>query len=124
LLTTWGFRTSDATAIDIAGAEYPAEKDGNAIKPVEGKSLLPLFAGQSLERDALYWEHEGNRAIREGDFKLVAEFGKPWELYNIAKDRSEQHDLIDTMPELARRLEDKWQTYANRADVKPWTMFQ
>jgi len=109
-----------ATAIDVSGTKYPEQKNGVNIKPMEGKSLKPLFAGRNIERDALYWEHEGNRAIREGNFKLVSEYGKSWELYDISKDRSEQSDLAASMPDLAKRLDEKWQAYADRAEVQPW----
>jgi len=109
-----------ATAIDIADVTYPETVGGQAIKPLEGMSLKPLFAGSSIEREALYWEHEGNRAVRFGNYKLVAEYGKPWELYDISKDRSEQNDLRKSRPELADKLESMWQAYSDRANVQPW----
>ena len=67
---------------------------------MEGKSLLPALENQPIERDALYWEHEGNAAIRVGDWKLVR-LGRngPWELYNLKTDRTEQHDLASAQPE-------------------------
>ncbi|MGB0599893.1 MAG: arylsulfatase [Rubripirellula sp.] len=110
-----------ATAVDIADATYPtAYHNGQAIKPMEGKSLVPAFLGQPLERDAIYWEHEGNRAIRVGDYKLVAKGEKgPWELYDISKDRSEQTNLSEEMPDLAAELAEKWMAYAARSNVLP-----
>jgi arylsulfatase len=110
-----------ATAVDVADASYPQTfHDGQPIKPMEGTSLLPLFAGQSIQREAIYWEHEGNRAIRVGDFKLVAKGAAgDWELYNIAQDRSEQNDLSGQHPELVKKFADMWQRYAERADVLP-----
>ena len=110
-----------ATAVDISGATYPETfHDGNKIKPMEGKSLMPAFLGKEVEREAIYWEHEGNRAVRVGDHKLVAKGARgAWELYNIAKDRSEQHDLAEQQPELAKKLADMWQAYAERANVLP-----
>ncbi|MEM8668887.1 MAG: arylsulfatase [Planctomycetota bacterium] len=110
-----------ATAVDISGATYPKSfHDGQSIKPMEGKSLVPAFLGEKLERDALYWEHEGNRAIRKGNYKLVAKGANgSWELYDISKDRSEQNDLSDEMPKLAADLADQWMAYAERADVLP-----
>ena len=90
-----------ATAVDVSGAEYPATyHGGESIKPMEGVSLVPLLKGQKIERDGIYWEHEGNRAIRVGDYKLVAKGARgKWELYNIARDRSEQNDLSNSDPE-------------------------
>lgn len=110
-----------ATAVDLSGTEYPTTAHGgNAIKPMEGKSLAPTFKGNPVEREALYWEHEGNRAIRAGDYKLVAKGAKSdWELYNIATDRSEQNDLADEQPERVRALAAMWQAYAERANVLP-----
>ena len=110
-----------ATAVDVSGATYPATyHGGQKIKPMEGKSLVPAFEGKGIDREAIYWEHEGNRAIRVGDWKLVAKGAKgPWELYNIAKDRSEQNDLAAAEPERVQRLAGMWQRYAERADVLP-----
>lgn len=110
-----------ATAVDVAGATYPKSyHDGQAIKPMEGKSLVPAFLGQPIEREAIYWEHEGNRAIRRGNYKLVAKGANgPWELYDISRDRSEQHDLREEMPALAKELADQWMEYAERANVLP-----
>ena len=110
-----------ATAVDVAGAEYPTTyHGGKAIKPMEGKSLAPTFEGKQIKREALYWEHEGNRAIRAGDYKLVAKGGKgAWQLYNIAKDRSEQNDLAQQQPERVKELAAMWQAYAERANVLP-----
>ena len=87
---------------------------------MEGKSLLPAFLGKEIEREAIYWEHEGNRAVRVGDWKLVAKGAKgKWELYNIAADRSEQKNLSEEMPEKAKQLAALWQAYAERAQVLP-----
>lgn len=110
-----------ATAVDVAGAEYPQTyHGGKPIQPMEGKSLVPALLGQEIDREAIYWEHEGNRAVRVGDDKLVAKGARgEWELYDIAKDRSEQNDLSDQKPELVKKLADMWQAYAERADVLP-----
>lgn len=64
-----------ATALDVGEAEYPAEFAGNSIVPLEGVSMVPAFDGQSLGREAIYWDNEGNRAVRQGKWKLVA---KEW----------------------------------------------
>ncbi len=110
-----------ATAVDVSGAEYPAVfHGGHKIKPMEGKSLVPTFEGKPIQREAIYWEHEGNRAIRVNDYKLVAKGAKgKWELYNIANDRSEQHNLAGEQRERVEELAAMWQAYAKRADVLP-----
>jgi len=109
-----------ATCVDLAGATYPAEVDGRPIKPREGVSLRPAFAGEPLNRPSpLFWEHEGNRAVRDGDWKLVAKANQPWELYNIAEDRSELHDLAAEHPDRVKAMAAAWDAYAARADVLP-----
>ncbi|HEX6987220.1 MAG TPA: sulfatase/phosphatase domain-containing protein, partial [Planctomycetaceae bacterium] len=109
-----------ATCLDLSGAEYPKQKNGELVPPPEGRSLVPAFRGERTDRDALYWEHEGNRAVRVGDWKLVAKGEEgPWELYDIAKDRTEMHDLASEHPEKVMELAAKWQAYAERANVLP-----
>jgi arylsulfatase len=109
------------TAVEVSGAEYPTERNGHKIQPMEGASLLPAFSGQPIDRQApIYWEHEGNRAIRKGKWKLVMKFMEPWELYDIEADRTEQNDLFDKEPELAKQLTKEWEAWAKRADVDPW----
>jgi arylsulfatase len=110
-----------ATVVDVTGAEYPTQRNGQAIQPMEGVSLVPALAGEPLNREApIYWEHEGNRAIRKGKWKLVMKYLGPWELYDIEADRTEQHDLIEQEPELAKNLIAEWEAWAKRADVDQW----
>ncbi|AMV40379.1 arylsulfatase [Planctomyces sp. SH-PL62] len=109
-----------ATCVDLAGATYPTEVDGRPIKPREGVSLRPAFQGEPLNRPGpLFWEHEGNRAVRDGDWKLVARSNEPWELYDIAEDRSELHDRAAEHPDRVRAMAAAWDAYAARADVLP-----
>ena len=110
-----------ATAVDLSKAEYPEKFSGEKIQPMEGRSLVPAFGGKEIQRDALYWEHEGNRAVRVGDLKLVAKGRNgPWELYDLSKDRTELNDLSEKMPEKAKELAALWQAYAERTNVVPW----
>jgi arylsulfatase len=108
-----------ATCVDVSGATYPQESDGEAVQPLEGRSLAPAFDGRTIERDAIYWEHEGNRAIRVGKWKLVAKEDLPWELYDLEADRTEMHDLASAMPERVSELSATWQAWAERAQVLP-----
>ncbi len=108
-----------ATCVDLSGAAYPPSLRSEPIQPLEGRSLAPAFSGKPIERDAIYWEHEGNRAIREGSWKLVAKEDKPWELYDLAADRTEQHDLAAAQPERVQQLVAKWDAWAKRANVLP-----
>ncbi len=113
-----------ATCVDVSGAKYPKTfHDDQAITPMEGLSLAPLFRGETIERDALYWEHEGNVAIRVGDLKAVAKFGAykrdDWELYDLAADRTEMHDLAKEQPAKLTALKAKWLSFAKHADFLP-----
>jgi len=110
-----------ATCLAAAGVGYPAESGGQKIQPLEGKNLLPAMAGDPIERDGLFWEHEGNRAVRVGRWKLVAKGPKgAWELYDMAADRAEMHDLANQHPERVRDLSARWESWARRAQVLPW----
>lgn len=110
-----------ATCVDISGAKYPTEHAGEKITPLEGRSLVPAFGNQAIERDAIYWEHEGNRAVRIGDWKLVAKGpAARWELYDLKADRTETDDLSGQHPERVRDMTAKWEAWAHRAKVLPW----
>lgn len=114
-----------ATCVDLSSAEYPTTHNGQKITPLEGRSLKPAFTNQAIEREAIYWEHEGNRAIRVGDWKLVAKGAAgSWELYNIRTDRSELNDLAEDEPTRVRTLAAMWQKYAERAAVLPLMPFK
>jgi arylsulfatase len=104
-----------ATCVELGGAKYPSE-----ALPLEGRSLLPAFAGKAVDRGPLYWEHEGNRAVRIGDWKLVGKHNQAWELYDISKDRVEGHDLAATMPKRVREMAAKYDEWAKRVHAEPW----
>ena len=110
-----------ATCIDLAGATYPKEFNGHALYPLEGTSLRPTFAGRALPDRPIFWEHEGNRAMRLGNWKLVAKApnGK-WELYDITHDRTEMHDLSSSEPDRTNDMARAWEAWAKRAHVLPW----
>lgn len=114
-----------ATCADVGGAEYPSTYNGNTITPLEGRSLAPLFTGEARDgHDALFWEHEGNRAVRQGKWKLVSKWSKPedgrWELYDLEADRTEIRDLAGEMPERVEAMAAMWQAWADRVGVVEW----
>ena len=83
--------------------------DDKPVPPAPGKSLVPAFAADGrVIRDYLWWLHENNRAIRVGDWKLVATANKPWELYDLKADRTESNDLAEATPNKVRELEAMW----------------
>lgn len=110
------------TILEAAGASYPNEFNGHKIQPMEGESLIPLLTGKSTfaRKTPLFWEHEGNRAVRRDQWKLVSLSNAPWELYDLSVDRGEMNDLAAERPELARELAALWQDYAERARVQPY----
>ncbi|MDF9798978.1 arylsulfatase A-like enzyme [Catalinimonas alkaloidigena] len=97
------------TLIEVAGTSYPEGYQGRELLPLEGVSLLPIFEGASLSREKpMYWEYRGSRAIRDGNWKLVGERGRGWELYDLAKDRSEMNNVAEQFP---KRVSDMVLTY-------------
>jgi arylsulfatase A-like enzyme len=104
-----------ATCVHLSGAKYPAD-----ATPLVGKSLKPAFANQSIEREAIYWEHEGNRAVRVGDWKLVAKHNQEWELYNISRDRIEGTNLAAKEPERVATMKSLYESWAVRSQVAAW----
>ncbi|MDP4274071.1 MAG: arylsulfatase [Bacteroidota bacterium] len=112
------------TLLDFAKGNYPKQFKSKDIKPMEGTSLLPLLEGGKIFRkNPLFWEHEGNRAVREGKWKLVSlydtkndKFG-PWELYDINADRSELNDLSRKHPDKVVEMVKKYDSWAERIGV-------
>ena len=125
-----------ATCVDVAEATYPTEYEGHAILPLEGESLKPIFSGQDRKghEDGIFWEHEGNKAVRLGKWKLVSRWsasnpmgrpkdepeGRAWELYDIDADRTEMHDLAAAEPERVERMAAMWSEWAERVGVIEW----
>jgi arylsulfatase len=108
-----------ATILDVAGAPYPREYDGNEILPLEGESLVPSFTQDDRERGPLFWEHEGNAAVRMGKWKLVRNYPGPWELYDVEADRTEMNDLAAQHPERVREMSEQYAAWAQRCGVIP-----
>ncbi|MDE2951356.1 MAG: arylsulfatase [Chloroflexota bacterium] len=111
------------TFAELAGAKYPTEYGGQAIQPVEGESFLPALQGSDWQREnPLYWEHEGNRALRIGDWKLVSKHPGPWELYNMIEDRTELNDLAASEKERVRNMSASYAAWARRCEVRDWPL--
>ena len=109
-----------ATFLDVAGVDYPTTYQNRDVKPLEGFSMTPTFEDQPHNRDVLYWEHEGNKAVRRGRWKLVSRHPGGWELYDMDADRTEMHDMLAEQPEIAGKLESLYDAWAERCGVVPW----
>jgi arylsulfatase A-like enzyme len=115
-----------ATCLDVAGVSYPKTYNGNTITPTEGISLLPLMQGKTWAgHNALFFEHEGNKAVRQGDWKLVSEYPEnKWQLYNIKIDRSELKDVSAQYPDKVNEMAAMFKMWATHAGVVPFEQLE
>ncbi len=114
-----------ATCVEAGRARYPSEFRGEKIIPLEGRSLMPIFeGGRRPGHSEMFWEHEGNRAVRQGKWKLVSRHPEKWELYDMEADRTELNNLADKHPEKAAELAALYEKWAARAGVVPWAEVQ
>lgn len=115
-----------STLVDVSDSKYPEEYLGNTIPPMQGKSLLPLLQGEkfSIHPEPIFWEHEGHKAVRLGNYKLVMEWAKSgknkWELYDIENDRSELNSLTMEKPEKVVQMSKMWHSWARKNGVLEW----
>ena len=110
-----------ATCIAAAGATYPTEFGGNPITPIEGQSFMQaLDSGDWTRAKPIFWEHEGSRAVRMGEWKLVSEVGGQWELYNMDQDRTELNNLAEANRPKADELTKLYDEWSARCHVSPW----
>ena len=120
------------TFLDVADVRYSSTGSNRRRHPLPGSSLVPIFEGDELPDRTIFWEHEGNRAVRRGKWKLVSEFpgtwssfysyqkNAQWELYDMSVDRGEQHDLAQTKPELVRELSGEYKLWAETTQIVSW----
>ncbi len=108
-----------ATILEMTGASYPREFEGRRIDPLEGQSLVPILRADSDERPPMFWEHEGNAAVRIGKWKLVKRYPLDWELYDLEADRTELNDLAATQPQRVKEMAAQYEAWAKRCGVLP-----
>ncbi|MEZ6135927.1 MAG: arylsulfatase [Pirellulaceae bacterium] len=110
-----------ATCVDLAETQYPQQFEGRQLVPLQGQSLRPLLTGEGeFAQRPLYWEHEGNAAIRIGDNKLVREGLKgKWELFRMQADRTEQDDAAPENHDEVQLLSAQWREWAKSVGAMP-----
>ncbi len=108
------------TILEATQVAYPDKDKVPHVPPAEGCSMLSALRGQPTNDHTLYWEHTGNAAVRRGRWKLVREYPKPWELYDMDTDRAETSDLAARHPHIVGELVAQWQAWADRVGVVPW----
>lgn len=107
------------TCMELAKAKYPNTINGKKTLAPAGKSLLPLLYDQKASiHDTLYWEHEGGRAIRVGDWKMSSLPNKPWELFNLSEDHTETRNLSSEYPEKVKQMNSGWTKWAAKMGIK------
>lgn len=107
-----------STFVEISGARYPGTFKGHEIIPMEGNSLVPILEGKPFKRgNPIFFEHSGNRGLREGKWKLVALKGKGWELYDMESDRTELNDIAAKMPQKVIEMSAEYDAWAKRSFV-------
>jgi hypothetical protein len=103
------------TVLSVTAARYPARRQGQPIDPLDGYSFAPAFQGKSwTRRQPIYYFHEGNRGVRDGNWKLVMKYRGEWELYDMDADRTELHNLAAAEPERTKRMAAQWDAWAAR----------
>lgn len=107
------------TCCALAGTTYPNVYEGREIKPAKGLSILPILNNDTLPLRSIFMEHEGNRMVRKGKWKLVSAHlhQDKWELYDISTDRTEQHNVSDKFPQIVKQLSEEYEIWAKESDV-------
>lgn len=109
------------TLFAIAGASYPKQRKGVDLVPLPGVDLSATFRGQHITRQRpMFWEHEGNRAVRDGRWKAVMRLGRQWELYDMDSDRTELNNLAMNDGERVTKMAREWDEWAAQTFVDPW----
>jgi arylsulfatase A-like enzyme len=110
------------TFLAAAGGTYPQSVAAGPIPPMVGESLIPIFEGKNRARTPIFWEHEGNRAMRDGKWKIVSRYPDAWELHDMEVDRTELNDLSAKEPERKAKMVAAYDAWAKQIGVRPWPM--
>lgn len=113
------------TLLQIAGLTYPEDFKSALFQPLPGNSFIPLLNGSKQDpKKEMYWEHQGNQAVRVGDMKLVRRHKQDWELYNLKEDPTELHNMAVEQPEKYKELQETWGRWAEDHEVRAWPVKQ
>lgn len=113
------------TFIDAARTRYPWFRQDRRVLDARGVSFLPVLKGRPVRREEpLFFEHEGNQAIRDGDWKLVLRVGGGWQLYNLGEDRTEVVDLMEKYPDRFLVMRNQWRVWAREVKVMSFSQFR
>jgi arylsulfatase A-like enzyme len=110
------------TFLEVAGGTYPKSNAKGPIPAMVGESMVPVFEGKGRNRGPIFWEHEGNKAVRDGKWKLVSRFPDGWELHDMEADRTELHDLSHKEKDRVKKMEAMWNDWAKMVGAQPWPM--
>ena len=109
------------TFLEAAGARYPSEFGGEELKPLRGESFLPALSGNPIGRQhPIFFEHESNRAVRDGHWKLVSRHPGGWELYDMTADRTELCDVAGANPGQAKRMAAAHAEWSRDLGIREW----
>jgi arylsulfatase A-like enzyme len=108
------------TCLEVAGCQFPSVFGGYKTTPLEGQSLVPVLLGKTRQRGPIFWEHEGNRAVRDGKWKLVSKHPGAWELYDMEADRTERNNVAQKFPAIVKYMSQQYESWAKRSHVEPW----
>jgi arylsulfatase len=109
------------TILDACGLRHPGEVGGLPVQSLDGESLMPIVRGAEWTRERpLFWEHEGNAAVRVENLKLVRVFNGPWELYDMEADRTELNNLSEGNSAITERLSRLYDNWAAQVGVRDW----
>ena len=102
------------TVLELAGIDHPKKHGEKASPPLQGRSFVQCLTNPTAPppHETLWWCHDGHRAVRHNDWKLVAARNEPWELYDLSSDRTEQNNLVLSHPEHVKQLEEDWNQIA------------
>ena len=111
------------TCLDLAGAQYPAKFMGHSIYPLNGQSILPMIQSESSASNRpMFFQHQGNGAFRQNNWKLVRVRQKDWELYDLNLDPTELHDRGKDEPQRKSKMIEKYENWSTEYGVLPWPL--